>query len=97
MQPRSGKDAEVEEVAVSSLTADENQTGDSQAEKDPLPSLEQLAGGSGDLTQDTHIHQVSSENPKETTNPKAIDNWLMFLKAMERIETGTDNPSTSIK
>ena len=97
MQPRSGKDAEVEEVAVSSLTADENQTGDSQAEKDPLPSLEQLAGGSGDLTQDTHIHHVSSEKPKETTTPKAIDNWLMFLPAMESIATGTDNPSTSIK
>ena len=97
MQPRSGKDAEVEEVAVSSLTADENQTGESQAEKDPLPSLEQLAGGSGDLTQDTRIHHVSSEKPKETTTPKAIDNWLMFLPAMESIATGTDNPSTSIK
>ncbi|MEC7408830.1 MAG: hypothetical protein VYB72_08445 [Planctomycetota bacterium] len=97
MQPRSGKDAEVEEIAVASLTADENQTGESQAENDPLPSLEQLAGGSGDLTQDTHIHRVSSEKPKETTTPKAIDNWLMFLPAMESIATGTDNPPTSIK
>ncbi len=97
MQPRSGKDAVVEKIAVSSLTADENQTGESLAENDSLPSLEQLAGGSGDLTQDTHIHHMSSEKPKETTTPKAIDNWLMFLPAMESIATGTDNPPTSIK
>ncbi|MEC8475633.1 MAG: hypothetical protein VXZ38_13335 [Planctomycetota bacterium] len=97
MHPQSGNDALVKRSAASSLNADENQIGESQAENDALPSLEQLASGSGDLTQDTDIHHVSSEKPKETTTPKAIDNWLMFLPAVERIATGTDNPPTSIK